>query len=391
MNRKIILLAIRYLAIILAVIGVITINQYKFNIHFIVLFLIFIINNQLRFFTFSNNRSFFISSIITELILAIVINNHYGGVLFLFLFCLILDLTMNQKNIFITITIIILAVITLVYKEINNIPVVLSTTLSIVTLASLGSFIKDEHERKIEAQRLYDRLRISEENLKKAKGELENYASTIEELTLLRERNRISREIHDSVGHSLSTMIIQLGAIEKISKVDGNSASEMAGVLLEFAKESLQQVRTAVSALKPREFEKYQGILAIEEMIKSFMKLTDVEVRLALSKERYQLNQDQSFILYRVVQEFLTNSIRHGEATLININITFHDNLVYMRLKDNGLGCDNIIEGIGLKSIKERVEAVGGNAVYISSKDLGFELNVTLPKVESLVKEKNND
>ncbi|MHC1685339.1 MAG: sensor histidine kinase [Clostridiaceae bacterium] len=384
MNRKAVLITIRYIALILGLIGITITEQFRVDLLFFVLFLVYVINNQLRFFTFLDNKAFFVISIIIELILAIVISNNYNGILFLFSFCVLLDLTINQKSILITLTIVSVIIFVLIYEELNNVLVTLPSILSIIALASLGSFIRDERERKVEAQMFYDKLRISKESLKKAKEELENYASTIEELTLLRERNRISREIHDSVGHSLSTMIIQLGAIERVSKVDGNSGSEMAGTLLEFAKESLQQVRTAVNALKPREFEKYQGVLAIEEMIKNFIKLTEVEVRLTLSKEKYELNQDQSFILYRVVQECLTNAVKHGKATLVNISITFHDNSIYMRLKDNGAGCENIVENIGLKSIRERVEAVGGSSSYSSFQAQGFEVNVILPKIESL-------
>ncbi len=130
-----------------------------------------------------------------------------------------------------------------------NLSEMLSIVTSFIMLFILATYIKEENSGKLRAQKLYDKLRISEEKLKKANKDLESYANSIEELTVLRERNRISREIHDSVGHSLSTMIIQLGAIEKIAEKDGKLTSEMARNLGEFAKNSLGEVRCAVRAL----------------------------------------------------------------------------------------------------------------------------------------------
>ena len=69
----------------------------------------------------------------------------------------------------------------------------------------------------------------------------------------------------------------------------------------------------AVREIKPKEFEDYEGILIIEELIKNFKKLTRLDVRLAFTKEKWSLNSDQAFVIYRIVQEFLANSISHGE------------------------------------------------------------------------------
>jgi signal transduction histidine kinase len=308
-----------------------------------------------------------------------VISNGYGGSIFLLLFSVLLDSSMYIKNKYISLSFMLVIILELIIVRQSFDILMAVNILSIIAISILSSFVKDETERKLEAQKLYDKLRISEEELKIAKDELERYASTIEEITLLRERNRISREIHDSVGHSLSTMIIQLSAIEKLADRDGKAASEMAAGLSVFAKEALSDVRAAVRALKPAEFEKYQGVLAIEEMIKNFKKLTDIDVHFTLSKTRGELNSDKSFIIYRVVQEFLTNAARHGKATKVNINLNFFQDSLYMRLKDNGTGCTNIIEGVGLKSIKERVQSEGGTVEYTSSEGKGFELNFTLP------------
>ncbi len=259
-----------------------------------------------------------------------------------------------------------------------NLSEILSIVTSFIMLFILATYIKEENSGKLRAQKLYDKLRISEEKLKKANKDLESYANSIEELTVLRERNRISREIHDSVGHSLSTMIIQLGAIEKIAERDGKLTSEMAGNLGEFAKNSLAEVRCAVRALKPREFEKYEGILAVEELTKNFEKLTGVKVKLGFSKEKWTLNSDQCFVLYRVVQEFLSNSLKHGKATRVDIFMGFNEENLIITLKDNGQGADKIEKGVGLKSIWERVNELGGTVAYNSKKEEGFLLKVVL-------------
>ena len=357
------------------------------NVHFIVLFLIFIINNQIRFFSLPKKKVYFLPSLFIEALISIYIYEYFGGIVFLLMFSILLDITINIKNRYIITILISLIILLIAATGKDSLALMISNILSVLAIGALGSYVREEKGRKHEAQKLYDKLRISEEELKNAKEELERYASTVEELTLLRERNRISREIHDSVGHSLSTMIIQLSAIEKIAESNSKAASEMSANLNEFAKEALKNVRAAVNALKPKEFERYQGILAIEEMIKNFKKLTEIEVIFTLSKEKWELNSDQSFILYRVVQEFLTNSVRHGKAAKININLNFFKDSLYMRLKDNGIGCDEIKEGMGLESIKERVQSGGGTVKYSSSEGNGFELSLNLPKVETLVKD----
>ncbi|ERI91670.1 histidine kinase [Clostridiales bacterium oral taxon 876 str. F0540] len=359
------------------------------DIYFITLFLVFVINNQVRFFSIPKKSIYFLISILVEAALSLIIFNNYGGITFLLLFSILLDSTMYISSKYITAGLISLIIAILILLGQTDLKLTISSVLAAIAVGALGVYIKEETERKHEAQKLYDKLRISEEELKKAKDNLERYAGTIEELTLLRERNRISREIHDSVGHSLSTMIIQLSAIEKIAEIDGKAASEMAKNLSGFAKDALRSVREAVRDLVPAEFEKYRGILAIEEMIKNFKKLTEVEVIFTLSKEIWELNSDQSFILYRIVQEFLTNSVRHGKADKVNINLNFYKDSLYMRLKDNGEGCDNIIEGVGLKSIKDRAESLGGTVKYLSSKDQGFELNLNVPRIEALISERN--
>ncbi len=140
----------------------------------------------------------------------------------------------------------------------------------------------------------------------------------------------------------------------------------------------------AVREMKPKEFEENEGILVIEELINKFKKLTGVDVRLSFTKERWSLNSDQTYVIYRIVQEFLSNSTRHGKATSIRIVMAFNPYKLIVTLKDNGIGAERIVEGIGFKSIRERVQEIGGTFDYSTSLGEGFLVKLELDRVERL-------
>ncbi|WBW99815.1 sensor histidine kinase [Oceanirhabdus sp. W0125-5] len=384
-NSKFLIIG-RNIAIMILVFGIVIFRKDNVDAYAVILMLLYIINNQVRFFIFNKKKFIVIGSIILELILSYVCYKNYGGIGFFYFFITVLDGAFLLKGI---LSYIINGVtISIMVFVINNASIseIISSVSALIILIVSSTYIKEENNRKINAENLYDKLRISEEKLKKANKDLEAYANSIEELTLLRERNRISREIHDSVGHNLSTIMIQLGAVEKIAKQDGEVAAGIASNLREYAKNSLQEVRDAVRQLKPEEYEKYAGILAVEELIKNFTKLTGVDVRLGFTKEKWTLNTDQSFVIYRVVQEFLSNSLRHGQANRVNIFMTFNKDNLIITMKDNGDGTDKVIKGVGLTSIYERVNELGGRVQYNSKKNEGFFLKVVLNRKDMKVK-----
>ena len=246
-------------------------------------------------------------------------------------------------------------------------------------VAFLGLYIKEEHEKKLDAQLLYDELRISEEKLKQAKEELELYGASITELAVLKERNRISRDIHDSVGHALSTAIIQLNAMEVIASKENSSVAPLALNLREFLKNCLQEVREAISTLKPSEYQTYQELYRIEELIENFKKLSGMNVRLTISKQKWELSPKMGLTLYRAIQETLSNALRHGQATDASISIHFSPDHVVLTAENNGIGCPNFQKGVGLTSMSERVSEVNGKVHFIPS-TVGFKIRITIPK-----------
>lgn len=382
MWNKSLLIFIRYFLIFIMIAGAV-ISGTNLTTSKIIFIFIFLINNQLRFFSL-DKRYLKIISFIMEIIFIVIAYKWIGGYLITYLILGAIDSNILFKkpvkhifNIVIVLQAIVLSLNeSLEFKFIN--------VALLIVIISILYLIKDESDRKIEAQKLYDKLRISEEKLKSANKDLEVYASSIEELTLLRERNRLSREVHDSVGHSLSAIVVQLGAIERTIDKTPQVAKEVTKELRKFTQNSLNEVRMAVREIKPKEFEDYEGILIIEELIKNFKKLTGVDVRLAFTKEKWPLNSDQSFVIYRIVQEFLANSVRHGKSTLIQIFMAFNDYKLAVTLKDNGTGTSSVVEGMGLKGMRERVKELGGSFEYKTKLGEGFLVKIELDKVEKL-------
>lgn len=345
----------------------------------ITLLLIFIINNQTRYFKLGNKKKYYILSLIIEVILGWYLYRllgNYGGVIFI---PMLIDLTYTFEKIYSIVFMIITATL---ISFTNNSEDLILLLVETVPILLLGIGVKQQNIKKLQAQVLYDELRVKDEELKHANLELEAYVNTVEEIAVLRERNRISREIHDNVGHALSTIRIQLGAMENLSREFCPEVSNMAKNLDGFAKDSLADVRAAVRAMKPREFEEYEEIIAISEMIKNFKKLTNIDIKMSTSEKIWKLNSDQTMTIYRILQEFLSNSLRHGKATEVRIFFNFLEDHLRIHIKDNGVGCFLVKSGLGLKSIKERVAIFGGTMEYYTEEGAGFEVIITMDKVK---------
>lgn len=373
-NKYILLLRYSYIMLFIACIIFYNHNITALNI---VMILIYIANNQLRYFRLKDIKIGMNISIIIDIFLAFNLYKLTGNFATIVFLPMLVDFIFEFKNIY---AFVYLAAIILLIGYTEGIEQILYLGIATSPIVFLGILLREQSQRKLHAQDLYDKLREKEEELKKVNAELEVYANTIEEIAILRERNRISREIHDNVGHALSTMIIQLGAIQSISKEQCKVASDMANNLADFAKKSMEDVRSAVRDMRPREFEEYEGIVIISEMIKNFKKLTNIDVKLRISDVVWKLNSDQSMAIYRIIQEFLSNSLRHGKATEVNVFLNFLEDSLRIHLRDNGIGTNEVVTGVGLKSMKERVTFYGGTMEYKTKEGQGFELVIFMNK-----------
>lgn len=210
--------------------------------------------------------------------------------------------------------------------------------------------------------------------------EAEKKDAILKDIYITRERNRISRDMHDTIGHSLSTIIIQLSAIEKLAQLDGQKTERMIHKLRNYALESMDNIRAVLKDTKPKNSDEDELILMIENLIKTNSNLTDMEISFKFSSNRYPLDYKLEKLFYNAVKEFISNSIKHSQASRISINLFYKDNLTILSMKDNGQGTDSIVPGMGLKSLEERVRENHGDLLVESSRGSGFFVSISIER-----------
>ena len=154
---------------------------------------------------------------------------------------------------------------------------------------------------------------------------------------------------------------------------------------MQTAREGLNDVRGSIKALRPDALEKHSLEDALNTLTANFHLTTSAEVRFEQKAGPLSFAGDEEDTLYRIVQEGMTNAVRHGHATEIEIEITREDDVLTVMLRDNGLGCENLKEGFGLRHMEERLGLLGGSLscgnrnVDSDDGNRGFYLLASLP------------
>ncbi|UTY32875.1 sensor histidine kinase [Treponema putidum] len=329
------------------------------------LYLCFIILLNLKLF-YTKSKTFLFALCLTDWFLCFLLNITGAAIPFLlFLIPLIDSFYYNSKPYTYILGIIGLTVCIFSLKNFDMEIIINYTALFILSGGVLEYFKLNQHEI-ISYQKKQEELSIQRDELLNSIHDLEIYNESIEDLMTLKERNRISREIHDSVGHGLSTMIIQLNALYAAAKNKNNDLPQKILDLNSFAKKNLEEVRFALRELKPVDYNKYEIIILVHNLIGEFKKMTNINVQFTFSKDIWSLNEKQSHSVYKAVQEFLSNSARYGKPSKITIHFSYTDTSLIITMKDNGAGCIEIKKGIGLKAIEERAKEAGGTVHYES-------------------------
>lgn len=210
-------------------------------------------------------------------------------------------------------------------------------------------------------------------------------AVALAEVSIYEDRNRIAQEIHDIVGHTLTSTILQIEAGRRLFYKDAEAASERLKEAQELVRHSLNEIRGAVHMLKEDKHADFMPIL--RQLIRDTERNTGVVIHASIY-EPPELSQAQKKTIYHALQEGLTNGIRHGGSTEFHFSLRTVGSNIEFKLKDQGLGAEHIKMGFGLKAMKDRVEQLGGSLVVDMQLNQGCEIVINLPYASRWIGEK---
>lgn len=259
-----------------------------------------------------------------------------------------------------------------------------SFAIVLVTVSLCISTIRLTCER---IEKANERIRLLEGTITKLSEfnqSLQAFARTADEVATKKERYRISREIHDISGYIFTNIIALMDAIISTGCQNREKAGEICLTTRVQAQEGLQETRRALRAFRTLDSNRERGLRAIYKIKNIFEDTTGVEVKIESGNLPLTFGDDIDLVLYRTVQEALTNALRHGHATKVAIDFRMADSSLFMTVLDNGSGTKNITRGIGLAGMEERISELGGAVEANNAAEGGFRLAVRIPLSEGL-------
>lgn len=214
--------------------------------------------------------------------------------------------------------------------------------------------------------------------LELANEQLRAYAATAEELAAVRERNRLAGDIHDSVGHTMTVLISLIGVCSLACDKDIGIVKQKLAEMMNVALKGHQELKRSVQGIMPETQNETGIVQSILSLARDFEK-TGVKVDFAVDGDESPLSSFHCTSIYQICREALTNSLRHGHATHINILVRFLEEKISLYIFDNGIGCKEIKKNMGLRGMENRVREAGGNMTFGSDGELGFNIHVELP------------
>ncbi len=237
-------------------------------------------------------------------------------------------------------------------------------------------------------------LEVKTNDLAVSNDKLRESMKSIKQITMLNERNRISREIHDTVGHILTTVLVEMEAAKRLIVKNPELSTDKINLAQGQVRRGLNEIRETVRILKDGS-EVLPFISSIESLLRETVKHTQVQIKTNIKfKDKCPMIYES--ILFNATQEGLTNGIKHGNSSNFELNIIEGTQDISFCLKDNGKGCSKTPMGFGLSMLSEQAKELGGRMNFTSELNKGFLLQLSLPLANSchkmeVLNDKNND
>lgn len=230
---------------------------------------------------------------------------------------------------------------------------------------------------------LATRQRQQHQALQSAHQQLQRQATLAEELAASRERNRLARELHDTLAHSLAGLVVELEAVNTLFDIDGATARTELGKAQELARAGLDETRAAIQGLRESPAQAVGLAPALRQLVNEFGERTGLQTQVAFaaSGPDPSLPPETSEALYRIAQEALTNIERHADATAVTLQVESTADALTMILSDDGVGFEpaSASDGhYGLVGIRERAKLIGADVTIKSAPEQGTRICVKL-------------
>lgn len=267
---------------------------------------------------------------------------------------------------------------------------ILLSKLSMFLFIFLISYIAKYHIS--QSNNTTSMLHIIEEKNKKLENvykKLSEYSSLSQKMAVIKERNRIAGEIHDTVGYTLTNVVFLLEAAKRFMKKDTLTAIEKLDTAQEQVRNGLNDIRSSVRMLKDMG-EIRSFVCSIQTLIEKTENNTGITISYSID-DSISVNKDLEKLFYGCLQEGLTNGIKHGKITHFDFKLIQKEDVIQFRLKDDGIGCKKLIPSFGLLSMKEKIKSHGGNIQIHSIEGKGCTLKIQIPFKRSLKNEENQN
>lgn len=252
----------------------------------------------------------------------------------------------------------------------NGLPFTFLYLAGLFFVASFSTTMLRTNEARIQSDRLLDELQ-------QAHNQLREYAGQAEELATVKERNRLARELHDSVAQTLYGLTLQAeAAARELNNGQTERASEQLREIRDSAQQSLQETRLLIFELRPPILEQEGLSAALRNRLESVESRSGLKMQIQL-QEVNQLPAGIEAGLYGIANETFNNILKHAHASEIKVSLKKESNKVVLEIQDNGVGFDvnAIAGGMGLNGMKERAEQFGGD-IQIKSGPDGTKIRV---------------
>ncbi|PFS66660.1 histidine kinase [Bacillus cereus] len=215
------------------------------------------------------------------------------------------------------------------------------------------------------------------EAIRKQNAVLEQYMSQIERITLAEERNRLSSELHDTVGHAYTSIIMGMETLR--TELATEMGIQRLDSLLEMGRKSIEDVRGYLHQMDSS-CQSSSLIQSLQNLGAEFQEHSQVNVSFRTFGEEYQLSRQAKIAFVRCLQESLTNAVRHGQGTEIIVSLQFEQQYTRLEVQDNGKGNVEWQEGFGMNAMKERAMNLQGHLSVYTKPEEGMLVTCTIPR-----------